>query len=289
MRAAALTEYASELAGFTRVPSDTCVVWDSGRPLTRVMCSINATTGDLLLAREQGCDGYLLHHPLAGAARRDFHHVLDRMVELMTMHGVPEAKAIEAQQALRRRLRFNDHASDWDHLASAAAHTGVTLVNVHLPADELGRLVMVEALRDLKADATLDDARRALCRIPELAHPANEVLLVPDDPPRPAGRIAVMHAGGTNGGASVATCLLEEAVPRVDTVLYIHVAGEDAARIEERGAGPDRGSVIVTGHFASDAIGMNILIAALESRGLTLIRHGGLRPFAEHATTRRPG
>lgn len=252
------------------------------------MSSINATTGDLMLARELGCDTYLLHHPLAGSARRDFHHVLDRMIELMVLNGAPEDRAAEAQAALRRRLRFHDHASDWDHLASAAVHIGISLVNVHLPADELGRLVMVHALRDLTPHSTLEDARKALQRIPELAHPANEILLVPDDPSRPAGRVAAMHAGGTNGGAPVAECLLDHARPAVDTVLYIHIAGEDAAKIEARAAQSKSGSVIVTGHFASDAIGMNILIAALESEGLTVIRHGGLLPFVEHATTHLP-
>ena len=287
MNAAELLRHGTALAGFSDIPADSCVVHDTGRPIKRALSSINATTGDLLLARELGCDAFLLHHPLGGSARRDFHHVFDRMIELMVSYGVPAKIATEAQANLRNRCRFNDHASDWDHLASAAELLDITLVNVHLPADELGRQVMVQAIESVAPDATIADVAAALAEIPELGHSINEILLVPDDADRPAGRVAVMHAGGTNGGAEVAACIFEHADPVVDTVIYIHLAGDAATQIRTRAASGERGSIIVTGHLASDAIGMNLLIHDLESNhGIEVIRHGGLRPFA--ATASRP-
>ncbi len=283
MRPEEIVRLGDELAGFVRTPADSCVAHDTGKPLTKVLATINATTGDLLLARDLGCDGVLLHHPLAGSARRSFAGVLDRMVELMEMHGVAREAATEATGELRARCRFNDHASDWDHLVSAAKLIGVSLFNVHLAADELGRRVMEAATTGLGDKATVGDVASALRSVPELAHEANEVLLVPEDAGRLAGRVAVMHAGGTNGGASVAEALFDASSgdEPVRTVVYIHLSGADARRLEARAAGGEPGSVVVTGHLASDAIGMNVLMEAIGERGgPEVVRHGGLGVFA---------
>ncbi|TVQ61506.1 MAG: hypothetical protein EA379_06105 [Phycisphaerales bacterium] len=278
MRAHDLLEASSRLAGFDETPADSCVAHDAGAPVRRVCAGINATTGDLLVAREMGCDTFLLHHPLAGDAKRRFHLVLARMVELMEDHGVPPAPARAAVEPLARRARFNDHLSDWGHLADAAKRIGITLLNVHLAADELGRLAMLEALRPLPEHATVADVVRALGDVPELAHPENEIIVVPEsDAPRPAGRIAVMHAGGTNGGASVAEALFAHGV---GTVAYIHLSGEDAGRLEARAREGHAGSLVVTGHMASDAIGMNLLLQWLrEEHAVECVAYGGLAPF----------
>lgn len=271
-----LLNWGSKLAGFDLPPADSCVVWGGDRPVTKLAASINATTGDLLLARELGCDGYLLHHPLAGSARREFHHVMDRMVELMCENGLNESKAREATAPLRKRLQFNDHASDWSELEAAAARIEMPLVNIHLPADELGRQIMVEAVREINEDASLDDLESTLRTIPELNHPTNSILRVSSDHSQPVGRIAVMHAGGTNGGAAVAKALLEHA--RVGTVIYIHLAGPDATEIESTET--HLGHVVVTGHLASDAIGMNALMnEAKREFNLQFVPLGGLLPF----------
>ena len=279
MRAHDLLEAASRLAGFDETPADSCVVHDTGAPVRRACASINATTGDLLVAREAGCDTFLLHHPLAGDARRRFHLVLARMVELMEDHGVPPDAARDAAAPLVRRARFNDHLSDWGHLGEAARRIGITLLNIHLAADELGRLVMLDALRPLREGATVADVVRALVAVPELAHSDNEVLIVPEGAgDQPAGRVAVMHAGGTNGGAPVAEALFAHGV---GTVVYIHLAGDDAGRLEARSREGLPGAVVVTGHMASDAIGMNVLTNRVaHEHGVEFVPYGGLAPFA---------
>ncbi|MCR9216306.1 MAG: hypothetical protein NXI14_03795 [bacterium] len=279
-----LLRFASDRAGFDFIPADSCLLHDTGQPIQRCMASVNATTGDLMLARQLGCDSYLLHHPLAGSARRDFHRVLDRMVELMEMHGVSGDVARTATSDLRRRCRFADHAADWDQLVSAAQLIGINLFNIHLAADELGRQEMVRAVKGLSPDATLEDAAEALRAIPELGHPSNEILHVPEGPSGRCGRLAIMHAGGTNGGASVAEALFDHtsnhAEGPVETVLYIHLSGADAKQLEERAASGKPGSVIVAGHFASDAIGLNMLLRdATDKFGIDFVRHGGLAAF----------
>lgn len=273
-----LLEWSSILAGFSRIPADSCVVHDTGKPITTMLASVNATPGDLLLAKQLGCDAYLLHHPLAGTARLRFHEVLERMIELMLDAGAPESEARASIAPLVNRLHFHDNASDWDTLAAAAEAIGMSLINIHLPADELGRRVMVSAVENLPDTASIADVRTALATIDEIAHPYNDILLVPDDPTRPAGKVAIMHAGGTNGGAAVAECLFDHA--DVGTVVYIHLSGDDASRLAARTNGGSQGSVIVAGHLPCDAIGMNILIDAIENvHDITIHAAGGIRPY----------
>lgn len=269
-----LVKWASESAGFSAVPADSCASYGGERLVRRVAISINANTGDLLLAKQLGCDGYLIHHPLTGAASRDFHLVLDRMEELMREHGVESEAARTAVTPLRTRVRFRDHASDWSALETAAEYIDLPLANIHLPADEFGRRRMVEAVKTVTPDSSLGDLQCALRAIPELAHTANEMIVVSGAPDRPIGRVAIMHGGGTNGGAAVANALFNAGV---GTVVYIHIAGEDTPGLIER----HQGHVLVTGHFASDAIGLNMLMAAAEKRfGVEFVPMGGMLPFA---------
>lgn len=268
---------ADERAGFGRTPADSCVAHDAGVPVKKALATINCETGDLLLARELGCDTVLVHHPLAGSARRGFHRVLSRMVELMTEHHVSGERAINATERLRNRARFSDQASDWDHLVSGAKLLGLNLLNAHLAPDEIGRQIMVEAVKGLGEHEPLSAVAKALRTIPELAHEANEFIDVPDDPMRRCGRLAIMHGGGTNGGADVAEALFEAGV---GTVVYIHLSGEDAMRLRKRAEAGGLGGVLITGHLASDAIGMNAYLGALEERGIEIVRHGGLGTFA---------
>jgi hypothetical protein len=55
-------------------------------------------------------------------------------------------------------------------------------------------------------------------------------------------------------------------------VLYIHCAGEEVAKLRQRG----KGNLIVSGHIASDMVGINPYVAAIEARGVEVIRMSGL-------------
>ncbi len=196
------------------------------------------------------------------------------MVELLLQHGVEYQAAADAVQPLRTRIRFRDHASDWSALQAAAELIDLPLLNIHLPADEFGRLAMIDVVKRLTPSDTLTDLENALRILPELAHPANEFIRLTGDASRPIGRVAVMHAGGTNGGASVANALFSAGI---GTVIYIHIAGEETPKLLES----DRGHLLITGHFASDALGINILMRrASEHFGVQFVPMGGLLPFS---------
>ena len=73
-----------------------------------------------------------------------------------------------------------------------------------------------------------------------------------------------LSAAGGNGGYVVANALFDAGV---DTVVYITFFPHQQAEAD-RLQTEDKGTVVVTPHYASDSIGINPLISELEQRGL---------------------
>ncbi|MFN3337510.1 MAG: hypothetical protein ACK42I_08420, partial [Thermomicrobium sp.] len=107
----------------------------------------------------------------------------------------------------------------------------------------------------------------ALRTLPEIAAAATQIMVPVGAIDRPAKRIAVVHGAGTNGGASVAQAYFAHGV---DTVIYLHLAPEEAERLR---AG-ESGTVIVVGHVAGDRVGIERYLTELERRGLEVVRLG---------------
>lgn len=137
-------------------------------------------------------------------------------------------------------------------------------MNVHLAPDEIGRRRFRDVADGLDDDATVGGFAEALGEIPEIEEALTDVELRLGERDNDLGEVAIHHAAGTNGGSNVASAYFDNGV---DTVLYIHVGSGDTATLQEEYADEGK-NLVVTGHIASDAIGMNEFIDALEDEGL---------------------
>ena len=238
-----------------------------------MLFGIDIGPAELLLARQLGCDGVVAHHPAGGSATLDFPAVLTRHVELMVEHGVPAATARAAIQPLVTRALLRAQAANYDHVPSIARHLAMPFLNLHLPLDEIGRRIMTTTidrhLQSLGHTPRVQDAIDALLTLPEFASAPTRIMVPVGAVDRPLGRLAVLHGAGTNGGYAVARACFDHGI---GTVLYIHVAPEDAERLARETAG----NVIVSGHIASDLVGINPFVRALEEHGVTVVRTSGL-------------
>ena len=115
----------------------------------------------------------------------------------------------------------------------------------------------------------MQDAIDALNTMPEFAEAQTRIMVPVGAVDRPLGRIAVVHGAGTNGGYPVAKAYFDAGI---NTVLYIHVAPEEAQRLRAETAG----NLIVSGHISSDMVGINPFVAKLEESGVEVIRMSGL-------------
>ncbi|HVB65936.1 MAG TPA: hypothetical protein VNE17_14495, partial [Nitrolancea sp.] len=138
---------------------------------------------------------------------------------------------------------------------------------------EVGRRMMGETIEKhvegLDHSPSVQDAIDALRTMPEFANALTRIMVPVGAVDRPLGRIAIVHGAGTNGGYPVARAYFQSGV---DTVLYIHVAPDDAQRLRSETSG----NLIVSGHIASDMVGINPFVAKLEERGIEVIRMSGL-------------
>ena len=268
-----LMRLALDMAGMTITPGDSAV-YVPGANLRRVMMGVDIGAPELLLARQLGVDGVVAHHPAGGAAELGFPRVLTRGIELMVEAGVPADAARDVIQPLVARSLLRAQASNHDHAPSVARLLGMPFLNVHLPLDEVGRRIMVETIAAQTAargrDPLVEDVVAALRTIPEIRDAQTRVMVPVGRLDRPAGRVAVYHGAGTNGGVPVARALFASGA---GTVVYIHLNPDDADRIK---ALENHGSVVVAGHIAADLIGINRYVAVLEGRGVEVVRMSGL-------------
>lgn len=266
-----IVQVALDLAGLSDIPSDSGV-HVRGDGIRRIFATIDCDVGDLLLTRELKCDAVLTHHP-EGAASLHGWTLIARQVEQMVECGVPVARA---EAAIQRRMHFvelNSHSRNYGRVVQAAHLLRLPFLNVHLPCDVIGRRLIAEKLAPFNrphSRAVVADVIAALQEFPEQKLAATEPKVRLGAPDRLAGRVAVAMAGYTNGGVDVLKAYFEAGV---GTVLMMHFPEGDLKEAREQKLA---GNLIITGHMASDSIGINVYLDELERRGLEVIRAGGI-------------
>jgi putative NIF3 family GTP cyclohydrolase 1 type 2 len=265
MNTADIMQLALEMAGMDSIPADSGIFRPCDK-VRRILLGIDMEKQDLLFARDNDFDLVLAHHPLNWTTFLD---VMDRHETLMIEGGVPEK---EAKRACAENRAFWEELADRNHaeqgvreLCALAEELDVGLMNVHLPCDELGRRILREQANELAPFGTLSALIERYASLPEIEAAKEGVSVACGSVDRELGRTVVIHAAGVNGGYPVANALFENGV---DTVVYIHLFSEEQGdRLREE----DKGSLIVTGHYGSDSLGINPFVDALEQQGMDVV------------------
>lgn len=263
----ALMGIANELAGFAETPPDSAIYYP-GTGIRKVLIGIDMGAGELLYARQYGFDAVITHHPLGlTEAWRCFAAHVEQLVRA----GVPREEAEAATAPRMEALALRGQAENFDRLTSLARLLDMPLVNIHQPLDEIGRRILQDAIDARLAGApavTLRDVADALEALPEFRAAPTRVRIAIGAPSAPAGRVVMSHAAYTDGGAAVASAYFRHGVA---TVAYIHLDPSDLAALRAAATG----QLLVTGHIASDAAGLNPYVARLEELGVEVVRISG--------------
>lgn len=255
---------ALSLSGLSEVPADTAILVP-GERIRKVLVGIDLEGPELLWAKEEGFDLVITHHPPGGPPALNFWEVLLRHVELMKGYGVPEAIAQAAAAELVRENRWQNHTRNYLRLPEFAKRLGLAYMNIHTPLDEIGRRRLVQAVSELPPSATVADLIRHLrAKFGEFRNALTEIEVAVGSSQNALGKAAVIHGAGTNGGYPVAKALFDHGV---DTVLYIHSRPHEAHRLAQEYGGKGK-NLVVTGHIASDSLGINPFVGELRARGL---------------------
>ena len=264
---------ALDLAHLAEVPPDSGIDVPCAN-VQRALFGIDADAGDLLIANQLGYNVLINHHPTGGGSQVRFPQVLAKHGVLLERAGVPRTAARQAVQALMDEHESSAHARNYDRLPSEARLLKMPLMAIHNPCDEIGRRVMDETLRaELPPDPAVRDAIAVLSRLSEFRKALTEIVVRMGKKENPLGKWVVIHGAGTNGGHPVAKAAFDHGI---DTVFYIHVDAGHLRRLrEEYGREGDK-NLVVTGHIASDSIGINVLVREMRKRGVSVDCFGGV-------------
>jgi len=269
----AIMALALELARQKEVPADSGIDLLASN-VRRALFGIDADSGDLLIAKQLGYDLLINHHPTGGRSQADFPQVLRRHGVLLERAGVPHEAAERAVQALLDEHESAAHARNYDKLPSEARLLGMPLMAIHNPCDEIGRRVMDEALRSgLPANPKVRDAIAVFERMPEFENALTKIAVRMGKAENPLGKWVVIHGAGTNGGYFVAKAAYDHGI---DTVIYIHIDAGHLRRLREEYGREGPRTLVVTGHIASDSVGINVLVRELRKRGVSVDCFGGV-------------
>jgi len=262
-----IMELSLKLAALKEVPEDSAI-YVRGDDIRKVLFGIDAGVPELMLAKQRGYDAVIAHHPQGGTAIIRFHHVFKRHIQQMVAAGIPVEEAEKAVQKKLEDLEVEGHIRNYGHAVDVAKLLKMPYMNIHTPLDEVGRKIMAEKVDNrIRKDSTVGDVVSALEELPEFKNALTEIKIRMGNAGNRAGKVAVSHGAGTNGGYEIARTYFKYGV---GTVVYIHVRPGDLEKLKaER-----KGNLIVTGHIASDSVGINPLIHELEKRNVSVRRIG---------------
>jgi hypothetical protein len=263
----ALMGIANDLAGLRETPPDSAIYYP-GRGIRRVLIGVDISAGELVFARQFGFDAVIAHHPIGLV---DAWQCFRTHVEHLTRAGVPGQEAEQAIAGRLEALQLRGQAENFDRLTSLACLLDMPLLNIHQPLDEVGRRILQEVMDDCSRhnpDVTLHEVAGAFAALPEFRASPTHVSIAVGEPAARAGRMVMSHGAYTNGGFDIASAYYRHGV---DTVAYIHIDPAELGRLKSAGAG----QLLIAGHIASDAVGINVYIRALEALGIEVVRVSG--------------
>lgn len=262
-----IMDIALKLAGFEETPADS-TIYIKGKNIEKVLFGIDAGAAELLLAKQFGYDAVISHHPKGGSAIVNFHKVFRKHIQQMTMAGVPRNEAEKAAEKKMRVLELEMHTRNYNHVVDFAQLLKIPYMNIHMPLDEVGRRIMTQKIRDKTSRNTkVGDVVSALNELPEFKNAETKIKIRLGTSSNPAGKTVVSHGAGTNGGYEIARTYFKYGV---QTLIYIHISPTDLERLNA----DDIGNLIITGHIASDSVGINPLIEELKKLNITVTRLG---------------
>ncbi len=256
-----------KLAGLKSIPEDSAI-YVSGVDIKKIFFGVDAGVPELLLAKELGFDAVIAHHPQGVSAVVDFHKVFKRHIQQMVAAGIPEEEAKKTVQEKLMALEVEMHMRNYAHAVEVAKLLKMPYMNIHTPLDEIGRQRMNDQIkRKIGKDSVVQDVVSALEELAEFKNAMTKIKIRLGKPENAAGKVVVSHGAGTNGGYEIAKTYFEHGV---GTVVYIHISPVDLRKLKTDNVG----NLIITGHIASDSVGINPLIQELERRDISVTRIG---------------
>lgn len=254
---------AFDTESFLNPYADTRILYgDENLDIKSVMVGIDMEAAEILTAdrlNEKGhnIDLVMAHHP-EGTAWANLYDVMKLQVATIAKFGIPKEVG---EDLLKERMgEVERSVAPANHLRSVdiARLLDVPFMCCHTPADN-HVADYLQKLLDKRRPSNLADVVSILKDIPEYADGlkkgAGPRILI-GDAKKKAGRIFVDMTGGTEGPKKIYPRLSQAGV---GTMVCMHLSEEHFKH-----AKGEHINVVIAGHIASDSLGLNLLIDALQ-------------------------
>ena len=248
---------------------------DPNMEVDSLLAGIDINASEVLLAdrlnqKGESIDLLLTHHP-EGASLASLHEVMDMQADVWAKYGVPiniaEGVMRDRITEVQRRFSPVNHAQAVD----AARLLGFAFMGTHTITDNLIHTFM-ELLFDKAKPETVGEVLEILNNEPEYKEAtkgkAGPMLFAGSEKNR-AGKVApIEFTGGTEPSHIIYEKLAQAGI---GTVIGMH-AGEE----HRKEAIKYHINLVIAGHMSSDSLGMNLLLDAIEKKGVKIIPASGL-------------
>jgi hypothetical protein len=241
--------------------ADSAVLY--GDPETEIgviLVGIDIEVGEILLAdrlrERRKIDLVLSHHPCAQAYAR-LPKVVDMQAGLLKAQGI-SASAAEAFAGERaRQLACKIAPNNVTRALDAARLLDIPFACCHTPADNFAQMFIERFISSRRA-MTLGSLCERLAAVDEFAIAVKLGMgprIANGGKNAPLGKTLVEMTGGASFNKRTYRFLAEER--GIQTIVAMHLNDEQIAEAGKNGI-----NVVITGHTASDALGMNLLLDA---------------------------
>ena len=203
------------------------------------------------------------HHP-KGYAHANFYDVMHVQETLMQQAGISVNVAEGIVSPRIREVHNAIASSNHEQEVDAARLLDMPLMCLHQPTDILVQRFLEQLMAE-KAPERIEDVLKVLSALPEMRYAAshnNPPEVWVGDRSRHAGKISVKMCGGTAYPKDVYEKLAQAGI---GTVICMHVP---ESHIEE--ARKNHINIIISGHMASDSLGINLFADRVEEKGVEI-------------------
>ena len=246
----------------------------------RLMWGVDISSAEMLLAdrlREKGqrVDAVVAHHP-TGKSRTPFPKVMWMQTDIFHDCGVPINVAEGLMGPRMDEVMNAVMGSNYNQAADAARLLGIPFFNIHSAADN-----MVQEYLETKIEEAspkyLGDIVDMLMKEPEYRQAARL-----NDPPRilagkkdsRCGKVIAKMTGGTSAPDGMYEELQKAGV---GTVVAMHIPKSSLEVCKKCNI-----NVIISGHMASDSLGINLICDEWERHGIEVFGAAGFTRFSRN-------
>lgn len=251
--------------------SDSGIHFDSGRRVKKILAGIDIGTGEVMLADKLGdIDLILGHHPL-GKGLSNLDEVMHMQADILSQYGIPINIAESVMKPRISEISRAVNPANVNQPIDAAKLLGISIMNVHTPADN-----MVVSFLKKKIDANkfdyVGEIVEFLKDISEykqaIEYGQGPTLFTGHEDNR-CGKIALTEiAGGTDYSPKIYEYLSRAGI---GTIISMHQSEEHRKAAEKAHI-----NIIIAGHISSDNIGMNLFLDKLEKKGIEIVVCSGI-------------